>query len=56
MKYEVTYQETTTVSRIIEADSENEADNLFREMIENGEIDFFNADVIDSDVYVSKIL
>ena len=56
MKYEVTYQETTMVSRIIEADSEDEADNMFREMIASGEIDFFNAEVIDSDVYISKIL
>ena len=55
MTYNVTYQETTTVSRTIDADSEEQADELFREMIANGEIDFSNVTIVDSDVYVSKV-
>lgn len=55
MTYNVTYQETTTVSRIINADSEEQADELFREMIARGEIDFNEVERIDSDIYVSEV-
>ena len=54
MLYHVTYQETTVIRRDIEADSEREAETKFEEMATNCEIDFTNADVIDSGLYITR--
>lgn len=55
MKYCVTLQETTAISRVIDADSEEQASDLFQDMVCNGEVDFNGVEILDSDVYVSKV-
>lgn len=54
MTYVVTYQETNVVRRDIEANSEDEAEEIFQEMIAEGKIDFTFAEPVDSGIYIKR--
>ena len=54
MKYNVTYQETSVIEVQIEANSEDEAEEIFDRMAEERQVDFTHMDVIDSGLYITK--
>lgn len=57
MCYEVVYTETLCGDYVIEADSEQEAIDLFQKLMAEGQIDTLDLDVVDSNataILISK--
>lgn len=47
-KYKITHTETLVDYFYVEAENEQDALEVFREMVDNGEIDFSRAEMVDS--------
>lgn len=47
-KYKITHTETLVDYFYVEAENEQDAIDVFRKMVDNGEIDFSRAEMVDS--------
>ena len=52
--YHINYVETSVLNFAVEAESEEEARKIWEDCIYNGEVDFSEMEVVDSDTYITE--